>query len=90
MRSALLAALVAVLPALAVDRPGTTFKVFQFPPDRIPRVDGNADDWKMVPDDYAVGMEEILDGRAFAEEFRVRGNLKRDAGLPRINRERAF
>jgi hypothetical protein len=37
------------------------FKVFQFPADRIPRIDGSADDWKMVPDDYAVGMDQLVD-----------------------------
>ena len=35
----------------ALDRPGTTFKVFQFPADQIPRIDGNTDDWKVVPDE---------------------------------------
>jgi hypothetical protein len=50
------------LPVLsAADRPGTTFKIFQFPPNMIPRVDGNADDWKMVPDDYWVGMDQLVD-----------------------------
>ncbi|HXB67491.1 MAG TPA: PKD domain-containing protein [Candidatus Acidoferrales bacterium] len=49
------------LPAPAADQPGTTFKIFQFPPDRIPRVDGNPDDWKMVPDDYAIGMDQLVD-----------------------------
>lgn len=54
-------ALLFCLPAAALDRPGTTFKVFQFPPDRIPRIDGNADDWKIVPDSYAVGMDQLVD-----------------------------
>ena len=63
MQRTLLLAAVLCLPALAVDRPCTIFKNFQFPPDRIPRVDGNPDDWKMVPDDYAVGarVEKIWD-----------------------------
>ena len=26
-----------------------TFKVFQFPANKIPTIDGNPDDWKMVP-----------------------------------------
>lgn len=46
---------------VALDRPGTTFKIFQFPPDQIPRIDGNADDWKMVPEDYAIGMDQLID-----------------------------
>src|SRR5580658_9837090 len=50
-----------LLPVAAVDRPGVTFKIFQFPPDMIPRIDGNTDDWKMVPDDYAIGMDQLVD-----------------------------
>lgn len=56
----LLAALLAV-PAQALDRPGTVFKIFQFPANMIPRVDGNVDDWKMVPDTYAIGMDQLVD-----------------------------
>jgi hypothetical protein len=45
----------------ALDRPGTTFKVFQFPADQIPRIDGNTEDWNMVPDDYVIGMDQLMD-----------------------------
>ena len=55
-----LAALVCY-PAVALDRPGTVFKIFQFPPNMIPRIDGNADDWAMVPDDYAIGIDQLVD-----------------------------
>jgi hypothetical protein len=48
-------------PAMALDRPGTTFKIFQFPPNMIPRIDGNTDDWAMVPDDYAIGIDQLVD-----------------------------
>jgi hypothetical protein len=47
--------------AAALDRPGVTFKIFQFPANMIPRIDGNDDDWKMVPDDYAIGMDQLVD-----------------------------
>lgn len=47
--------------ALAADRPGTVFKIFQFPADRIPRVDGDPEDWKIVPEDYAIGMDQLVD-----------------------------
>jgi len=47
--------------ASALDRPDVTFKVFQFSADKIPRVDGNTDDWAMVPDDYAIGMDQFVD-----------------------------
>jgi hypothetical protein len=33
----------------------------EFPPNMIPRIDGNADDWKMAPDDYAIGMDRLVD-----------------------------
>ena len=62
-----LAALVCY-PAVALDRPGTTFKIFQFPPNMIPRIDGNADDWAMVPDDYAIGG---LAGSAYSPKIAV-------------------
>src|SRR3982751_4091001 len=60
MRS-LAIALALCFTGVAADRPGTVFKVFQFPADRIPRMDGNTDDWKMVPDDYAIGMDQLVD-----------------------------
>ena len=55
------AILLALCTLSAADRPGTVFKIFQFPANMIPRIDGNADDWKMVPDDYAIGMDQLVD-----------------------------
>ena len=46
---------------VALERTNVTFKIFQFPPDKIPRIDGNADDWAMVPDDYIIGTDQLLD-----------------------------
>ena len=37
------------------------FKVFQFPHDKIPRIDGDAGDWEMVPDEYSIGLDDIRD-----------------------------
>lgn len=37
------------------------YKVFQFPPNMIPRIDGNTDDWKDFPEEYIVGTEELWD-----------------------------
>ena len=42
-----------------VQEPG--FKVFQFPRTMIPRIDGEFTDWDIVPDSYAVGIEEMWD-----------------------------
>ena len=41
-----------VFQAFALERPGVEFKIFQFPPDKIPRIDGKTDDWAMVPESY--------------------------------------
>jgi len=57
----LLLAVLACCPSFALDRPGTTFKIFQFPANMIPRIDGNTDDWKIVPEDYVIGMDQLVD-----------------------------
>jgi hypothetical protein len=36
-------------------------KVFQFPPDRIPRIDGKDDDWAIVPDSYTITLADMHD-----------------------------
>ncbi|GAB2541470.1 PKD domain-containing protein [Rufibacter soli] len=38
-----------------------SYKIFQFPANMIPRVDGSKDDWAMVPDAYTVGMDQLVD-----------------------------
>lgn len=58
-RLLLLIGIFALSPAPALERPDVTFKVFQFPPTMIPRIDGNDDDWAMVPDSYAIGMDQL-------------------------------
>ena len=44
-----------------LQRPETNFKVFQFPADKIPTVDGKIDDWAIVPDGYAIGSDQLID-----------------------------
>jgi hypothetical protein len=39
----------------------STIKVFQFPANKIPCIDGNADDWAIVPDDYIVGSDQLTE-----------------------------
>jgi hypothetical protein len=56
--------LLTIFPARALERPEITFKVFQFPPNMIPRIDGNDDDWAMVPDSYAIGMDQLVNTEA--------------------------
>ncbi len=33
----------------SLSRPDKEFKIFQFPRDQIPRIDGDTSDWNMVP-----------------------------------------
>ena len=40
-------------------RPDVEFKIFQFPADKIPRIDGNPDDWSLVPESYTIGMDQL-------------------------------
>jgi hypothetical protein len=48
-------------PQFGLERPDVTFKVFQFPADKIPRIDGDPSDWDIVPDSYAIGMDQLMD-----------------------------
>ncbi|HVT89367.1 MAG TPA: PKD domain-containing protein [Tepidisphaeraceae bacterium] len=48
-----------VSTTFALERADANFRVFQFPADKIPRIDGNADDWAIVPDEYAIGTDKL-------------------------------
>lgn len=37
------------------------YKVYQFPSNMIPRIDGNTDDWASFPDEYVVGTDQLWD-----------------------------
>lgn len=52
-------ALATVIPAGALVRPGVEYKVYQFPANQIPRIDGKADDWAGVPAWYAIGTDQL-------------------------------
>lgn len=43
----------------ALEKPETTYQIFQFPTDKIPRIDGDAGDWAMVPESYVVGKDQL-------------------------------
>jgi hypothetical protein len=49
------------LMLLLAARPGVEFKIFQFPANQIPRIDGQAEDWSMVPASYAIGSDQLKD-----------------------------
>ena len=44
-----------------LQRADTEFKIFQFPADMIPRIDGSIDDWEMVPEEYVYGTDQLKD-----------------------------
>jgi hypothetical protein len=63
-RSLLVALLTACLSDVSMFAQDTrTFNVFQFPPDKIPTIDGKAEDWAIVGKEYAVGMDQLVDNR---------------------------
>jgi len=60
-------------PGLA--RPDVEFKIFQFPADKIPRIDGNSDDWSIVPESYTIGMNQLRETVAGIGDKRDPANL---------------
>jgi hypothetical protein len=46
---------------LSLEKPDVTYRVFQFPADKIPRIDGDASDWSMVPESYVIGTDQLSD-----------------------------
>ena len=61
MRALVAAAMMLGVRVWAQDQPDKVLKVFQFPADKIPRMDGNGDDWKMVPESYVIGIDQLHD-----------------------------
>lgn len=57
----LLALGASLVNASALERTNVVFKVFQFPADKIPRIDGQTNDWDIVPEDYAIGIDQLVD-----------------------------
>lgn len=39
----------------------SSYKVFQFPANKIPRIDGDPSDWDMVPDSYLITSDSLVD-----------------------------
>ena len=46
---------------LQLARTGRVFKVFQFPHQQMPRIDGQIDDWAIVPESYRYGTDLLMD-----------------------------
>ena len=49
--------------ALGFSQENRLFKVFQFPSDMIPTIDGKIADWAIVPENYSIGMDQLFDDR---------------------------
>lgn len=47
--------------AHALDRTNEVFKIFQFPANQIPRIDGDTNDWNYVPESYVIGTDQLVD-----------------------------
>jgi len=43
----------------ALERPGVEYKIYQFPADKIPQIDGKSGDWAFVPASYSIGMDQL-------------------------------
>jgi len=47
--------------AHALEHTNAPFKIFQFPGDRIPRIDGETNDWDIVPESYVISSAQLTD-----------------------------
>ena len=56
---ALLFAVMPILNVMAQEDRG--YKIYQFPSNMIPRIDGNTEDWDSFPDEYVVGTDQLWD-----------------------------
>ncbi|MFC1693137.1 PKD domain-containing protein [Candidatus Latescibacterota bacterium] len=52
---------ICISTAFTLERPDVEFRIYQFPADRIPCIDGKTDDWNIVPDEYNIGMDQLRD-----------------------------
>jgi len=58
---ALLTVVFTVGNGYALSKPGVEYKIFQFPANQMPRIDGKTDDWNIVPESYAIGTDQLID-----------------------------
>lgn len=49
------------MPSYQTAREGRLFQVFQFPRDQMPRIDGQTEDWAIVPKSYLYGTDLLMD-----------------------------
>lgn len=58
-----------------LERPDVEYRIFQFPANQIPRIDGDASDWSIVPDSYSIGMDQLKETVAGLGDQRDPANL---------------
>jgi len=51
---------VILLTSVSAARPGIEFKIFQFPREQTPGIDGDFSEWDMVPDAYIIGSDQLI------------------------------
>jgi len=56
----------------ALEKPEITYQVFQFPANQIPRIDGQTDDWAIVPSTYVIGSDQLLGSKDANARGKVR------------------
>ena len=60
---------------VGLERPGVEYRVFQFPKNQIPRIDGKTDDWEIVPKNYAIGTDQLRETVLGLEDRHDRSDL---------------
>ena len=60
-RPLLLVLLFCSLSARSTAQEKRSYKIFQFPANMIPQIDGKGTDWKIVPDEYRIGTDQLWD-----------------------------
>ena len=53
--------LFSVMCSLIYSQEDRWYKIYQFPADMIPRIDGKTDDWENFPEEYIVGTDQLWD-----------------------------
>jgi hypothetical protein len=43
--------------------PDKEYRIYQFPKDKIPRIDGEFSEWDLIPESYAIGLDQLMDTR---------------------------
>ena len=74
---------ISVNPALGLERPDVEFKVFQFPRNMIPSMDGDFSDWDIVPDDHIIPGSDLYDYET--EQPAVKGDLNVNVKVGWVN-----